>query len=182
MRHLNVALFGLVVTFSLTGCRRNTYKEVDYQTFHEKAVEANLLESGYTTATVNGTIDGSALATTEGGFSGSYTLKDVKITNLENGHVYLNDLDPLSMITMSREKLIAYAILSLEAHTFPEPTPQEDVGEYDVKFYAGSSGFKITAKTEKTEGTLIYNKYGLVSSLKASGEAKGKLTVKWSKK
>lgn len=179
MKYLNRILLGLSIALSLTGCRRSNLKEVDYQTFHEMALEAYEKESGYVSASVNGNIDGSIIASYFPGEQTVYNLKNIKISNLNNGHVNLDELSGLSMLTMSREKIIAYSILSIEAHLVPEPPEGEE--QYEIKYYAGKSGFKVEAKQEATNGFVKFNKYGLVTSFKATGDVQANVTIKWSK-
>ena len=170
MKNLSKFFMGAAALVLLTGCA--SLKKVDYKEFHEKAVAAAKEENGYTKAVVDGT-----MKTTSGGKTVEYKLDKVELTGLTNGLVDVTKLSLSDLTSMSEEKLMAMSIASMHA---------EDIGEAneegaEVAYYVGN-GFKASGKDKDgNESTLEYNKFGLLTSMKAKGTTEANLTVKWSK-
>ena len=154
---------GLASLVLLTGC--SSQKKVSYEEFHEKAVEAAKLESGYTTATVNGKI------TVE---STTMEFKDVKIEKLENGRPTSASLPSMTDANYAN---VYMAIMLISEEAYAVPDEEDD----KVTWYVGG-GFKAVYKDDKNKATITWDKYGLMTSEKAEGEDTNlDIKVKYSK-
>ncbi len=155
MKTLRKVVMGAAVLVLLTGC--SSMKKVDYETFHEKAVEAvkGIPDAGFTKVAVKGNV-------TTGGqeikLDGTYTVENGVVTSKPE----------------STTDMIAISYLSITA----DLVPNEEIASY----YAGG-GFKYTAKEDGNSGEVVFNKYGLITSVKSSDSDGNKMSVtaKWSK-
>ncbi len=177
----------LAIPFLLSSCsmlsslmENFTYKEVEYEEFHEKAVNA-FEDVPYKLATVNGKMTSkvSGMETTE-------TYKNVKI-EIENGR-------PVTTSSMSENEQSAASYIYSNASDITDPSSASISDEYeiDVKFYVSSSGgFKIVEKLKMSypelgididvDATLKYDKYAMCTSVSSKGTTKGDVTIKYSK-
>ena len=176
----------LTIPFLLSSCsmlsslmENFTYKEVEYEEFHEKAVKA-FEDVPYKLATVNGKMTSkvSGMETTE-------TYKNVKI-EIENGR-------PVTTSSMSANEQSAASYIYSNASDITDPSSSSISENYDieVKFYVSSSGFKIVEKLKMNypelgidmdiDATLKYDKYAMCTSVSSKGTTKGDVTIKYSK-
>lgn len=165
MKVLNKVVIGMASLALLAACGPS---KVSYEKFHEKAVEAAKLESGYTSAVLNG-----KMKSTDDGKSVEYEFKDFKVENMTNGRIDLTKLSLSDLAKLSEQMIFAIGLVSYEA--------VEVENDKDVTYYAGDT-FKVSGKTKEAEGSYEFNKFGLITSMKVKGEiTNGDLTVTWSK-
>lgn len=165
MKVLNKVVIGMASLALLAACGPS---KVSYEKFHEKAVAAAKLESGYTSAVLNG-----KMKSTDDGKSVEFEFKDFKIENMTNGRIDITKLSLSDLAKLSEQMIFAIGLVSFEA--------VEIENDKDVTYYAGDT-FKVTGKTKEGEGTYEFDKFGLVTSMKVKGEVtNGNLTVKWAK-
>lgn len=176
----------LVLPFMLSSCSllssimdKIQYKEVEYQEFHEKAVEA-WVNVPYTKATVNGKVE-----TKQEGMEIIQKFDNIKV-KVEDGRAVLDDNGDYS-----GQQANAASLVNNNASIIG------DIGalstdEIDIKYYiSNTGGFKIeeTIKMslpeygidENIKGTIKYDKYAMMTSEVVTGTSKGKITIKYSK-
>ena len=164
MKHTKLLVFALAATL-LTGCAKTGkksgggLKKVTYEVFHEKALEAQQLESGYAYCTVNGNIK-------EAEINEQYN--DFVLRELDNGRPTTQTMTDTSVKT-----IVAIALVSSEASDVPD--------DEHVTWYVGN-GFKASYKDEERTAMMQWNKYGLVTSCKVNADGSSmNLTFKYSK-
>ena len=167
MKILNKVVIGMASLVLLTACGPS---KVSYDKFHEKAVEALKAENGYTKAVLNGSVSGE-----DGGVKYEVEFKDYEVTGLTNGHIDLTKLsiaDAAALLTDTK-KAMGYGLVNYDAASV-----KNDEG---TTYYAGDT-FKCEFKDGDEKGTVSFNKYGLLQSLKGKYESgKADISVKWSK-
>lgn len=153
MKSLRKAVMGAAVLVLLTGC--SSMKKVDYATFEEKAKEAIELRSDcpYTKAVVKGTLK-----------AAGQEIKLDSTLKVENAVAMAETADQMYAAMIANEGV--ELMLSGEAE--------------NTTYYVGG-GFKVEAKDGDNKGTVTFDKYGLLTSYKVSGEVEANVTVKWSK-
>lgn len=159
------AVLGLCA-LSLTSCGKVSF--ADFQTKANAALKTTV---DYKSASVSGTVK----------FTGETdkTEKDVSASLTVNGHI----LTPASATSIDDITAAAYVnLFGIGTYSVAEVS--------DYTYYAGSS-FKVTYKStdsngNKSDSTVKWNKYGLVTSIVAKGSGASdtayfNLTIKYSK-
>ena len=166
MKILNKVVIGMASLCLLTACGPT---KVDYDKFHEAAVEAAKKENGYTKVVV----DGKAKLKEDGKVT-EYTFDKIEFTGFTNGRLSAAE-KTAKMIGILAEgneaKLIAFTYANLTA----ELMPKDDKSTY----YTG--GFQVTAEDDGQKATIKFDANGLPTSYKLSGDASGSVSFKWSK-
>ena len=163
MKILNKVVIGMATLVLLTACGA---KKVDYDKFHAAAVEAAKNDSGYTKAVV----DGKATIKKEGKET-TYTFDKIEITGYTNGRMDLVTLGLKVLSAKTEAEAVAIGFTSM---------PAEEVVKSDkFTYYTGP----LTVKMVDDEGTetVQYDKNGLTTSIKFSGDASGSVKIQWSK-
>ena len=153
------------------------YSEVKYDEFHEKAVNA-WVDVPYTLATVNGTI---------------VSTKDntKTTTELKNVRVEVEDGRPVAKSSASTQEQMASTYVYQNATTISDVSNiDSDYMQVSMKYYVYfNGGFKIVEKykidypeiglKEEGESTIIYDKYGMMTKMAASGTSSGKISISY---
>lgn len=163
MKILNKVVIGMASLCLLTACGPT---KVDYDKFHAQAVEAAKNENGFTKAVVNG-----RATIKQEGKKTEYTFDKIEITGFTNGRMDLLTLAAKVLSAKSEAEAVAIGFTSM---------PAEEVVKSDkFTYYTGP----LTVKMEDDEGKeeVKYDKNGLTTSIKFSGDASGSVTIKWSK-
>ena len=165
MKVLNKVVIGMASLVLLTACAPKT----TYADFHEKAVAAAKKDSGYTKAVVNGTSKSG---------NTTYEFKNVEL-KVTNGRYDVTNVTLSEVANYTAEQLAAYALIAVEAQSVTEKQ-QDDESKGTVTYYAGST-FKVVAKDDNGSATYTWNKFGLLKTLKSTGDNETNIKVKWSK-
>lgn len=167
MKVLNKVVIGMASLVLLTACA----PKCSYAQFHEKAVAAAEKDSGYTKAVVNGTAKNG---------NTTYEFKNVEL-KVTNGRYDISNVTLSELANYTAEQIAAYGMIGIEAKDVAEKQQgDEQESQGTVTYYAGST-FKLVVKDDKNSATYTWNKFGLLTSLKSSGETETNLKVKWSK-
>ena len=166
MKVLNKVVIGMAALTLLTACGA---KKVEYSKFHEQAVEAAKAENGYTKVTVNG-----KAKMKEDGKVTEYTFDKIEIDGFTNGRMdALTAASKMAALLLdgSEVKIIAFSLSQATAEIVPE--------DKDSTYYVG--GFQVDSKDGEQKSTVKFDKNGLPTSYKYSGEGSGSITLSWSK-
>ena len=166
MKILNKVVIGMATLVLLTACGG---KKVDYAKFHEEAVAAAKNENGYTKVTVKG-----KAKIKEDGKVTEYTFDNLQFDGYTNGRmdaVTLAAKAAALLLEGNEAKIIAFSLAGATAELIPE--------DKDTTYYV--SGFQVDSKDGDQKSTVKYDKNGLPTSYKYSGDGSGSVTLSWSK-
>ncbi len=165
MKVLNKVVIGMASLVLLTACGPS---KVSYEKFHEKAVEAAKVENGFTKVEVNG-----KATIKEEGKKTEYTFDKVTVEGFTNGRMSATEFTAkLAILAASGKELEALA-LSLAANT------AEVIGNDSSSVYYDDLSASYEKDGEKR--TIKFDKNGLPTSFKFSGDESGSLKLSWSK-
>ena len=165
MKVLNKFVVGAAALVLLTACGPS---KISYDKYHEKAVAAAKNENGFTKATVDGTAK-----VKQDGKSTEYKFDKVVIEGFTNGRMSATEIGA---------KMAALAVAGKEvdilALTFCATTA-ELVTKSDKAVYY--SDLSASLEDDGDKFTIKFDKNGLPTSYKFSGDASGSVKISWSK-
>lgn len=172
----------LLTPFMLSSCslmssvmERFTYKEVEYEEFHEKSEKA-WDDIPYVKAVVNGKL----------------TMKKDGITMIEqyeNIEVTVKDGYPVVFTTDSEAEIqAAYYVYANASFVLNYDDVDKSGYSYaNLKYYVSSTGgFKLVEELRTKDGetdvktTMKFDKYAMMTSMSVTGTVKGSITIKYS--
>lgn len=163
MKVLNKLVVGAAALVLLTACGPT---KVSYDKFHEKAVEAAKIENGYTKAVVNG-----KAKFKEEGKTVEYTFDKIEFTGYTNGRLSTEAIAKAILTIKSEVEASAFAMTVATA----EAMTNVDKATYYI------NGFQVKAEKDGEKTTISYDKNGLPTSIKFSGDSSGSVKISWSK-
>ena len=165
MKVLNKLVVGAAALVLLTACGPS---KISYDKFHEKAVEAAKIENGYTKAVV----DGKAKIKQEGKTT-EYTFDKVTVDGFTNGRMSAAEIGAkIAALAVAGKEVDAMAL------TFCASTAELVANSDKATYY---SDLSVATEDDGNKFTLKYDKNGLPTSYKFSGDASGSLKISWSK-
>ena len=166
MKVLNKVVIGMASLCLLTACGPT---KVDYDKFHNAAVEAAKKENGYTKVVV----DGKAKIKEQGKVT-EYTFDKFEFTGFTNGR-----MDVATMAVKYAAVLAEANEAKLIAFSFSMATAEAVAKSDKATYYTG--GFQVVAEEDGAKSTIKFDANGLPTSYKFSGDASGSVSLKWSK-